>query len=134
MFLLSAAPPTVTIYSESDGMVELFSNQTLICNADIITEVDVRVAVEIEWNMDIPSYFSYEGKHNISEISRNGFSYTSVMTISNFTLRESGYYICVVSVTPVNSSSKGGVSDMTAKTTEVIHIRTHGKNCTAIYN
>ena len=115
----------MTISRESDEIVELFSNQTLVCNAYIATEVDVPIAVEIEWS--IPHYFNYMGKHNISEISHNGSSYTSVMTISNFNLRASGEYSCTASVRPVDSSSEG-VHHTTVSTTSEIFIRTHGKN------
>ena len=120
--MLSVAPPAVRISRQGDKRVELFSNQTLICNVDIITEVHVPSSVEIHW--DLPSFFGSKGKANFSEISRNGSSYTTMVTISNFTLRDSGNYNCTVSVRPVNSSSEGGVSDKIISITAYIHLRT----------
>ena len=123
-FLLPpAAPPVVTILLRgNNGRVELHSDHTLVCQVDIISEVDTPVSVEIEW--DLPPFFSDASKASVSDVRGSGFSYSSVMSISNFTVRESGDYGCTASVTPVNAGSGGGVSNKTVKTTEITRLRT----------
>ena len=122
-FLLpTVPPPVVTILRGSNGRVELHSDRTLVCQVDIISEVDTPVLVEIEW--DLPPFFSDASKASVSDVHGRGFSYSSVMSISNFTVRESGDYGCTASVTPVNAGSGGGVSNKTVSTTEITRLRT----------
>ena len=118
---LAAVPPVVTISRGSSGRVELFSDEILVCIADIIDEIDVPVTVNIEWDFPL---FTNENEVSTSDVSQSGSTYTSVMTISNFTVRESGDYSCTASVTPVDSGSSGGVSDKIVNTTEYTHLRT----------
>ena len=114
-FLLpTAPPPVVTILRGSNGRVELHSDHTLVCQVDIISEVDTPVSVEIEW--DLPPFFSDASKASVSDVHGSG---SSVMSISDFTVRESGDYGCTASVTP-----GGGVSNKTVSTTEITRLRT----------
>ena len=113
----------MTVLAENNGRVELHSHTTLVCEVEIITEVDVPVSVEIEW--DLPPLLTDENTASISETSGSGFSYSSTLTISNFTVRESGDYSCTGSVTPVHSElGSGGASGKTVSTTETIALRT----------
>ena len=119
----------MTVLRGNNGRVELHSNQTLVCEVNITREIDVPVTVEIEWGL--PPFFSDETKASISDTSGSGFSYSSMITISSFTLRESGNYSCTGSVTPVNTGSGSRVvTDKTVSTTVVIQLRTHGKDLT----
>ena len=101
--------------------MELFSDEILVCTADIIDEIDVPVTVNIEWDFPL---FTNENKVSLSDVSQSGSTYTLVMTISNFTVRESGDYSCTVSVTPVDSGSHGGMSNKIVSTTVHTHLRT----------
>ena len=119
----------MTVLRGNNGRVELHSDQTLVCEVEIIREIDVPVTVEIEW--DLPPFFSDETKASISDTSGSGFSYSSMITISSFTLKESGNYSCTGSVTPVKTGSHGRVvTDKTVSTMVVIQLRTHGKDLT----
>ena len=120
-FLLPpAAPPVVTILRGNNGRVELHSDHTLVCEVDIISEVDTPVLVEIEW--DLPPFFSDASKASVSDVRGSGFSYSSLMSISKFTVGESGDYGCTASVTPVDTGT--GVSSKTVSTTEITRLRT----------
>ena len=120
-FLLPpAAPPVVTILRGNNGRVELHSDHTLVCQVDIISEVDTPVSVKIVW--DLPPSFSDASKASVSDVRGSGFSYNSVMSISNFTVGESGDYGCTASVTPFDTGT--GISKKTVSTTEITRVRT----------
>ena len=123
MLCFLVAPATVIITRENDGMVELFSQQTLVCDVEIIDEVDVPIIVEIDW--DLPIFFTNVNKVSISHISGSGsVYYGSTLTVDNFTLEDSGNYSCTASVTPVvDGSGSIGVSDKTVSSTNKTHLR-----------
>ena len=115
----SVAEPTVTISREDDGEVKLFSVHKMICNIDLIDEVDVPVTVEFKWY-----YGTDENRVTVSDFSGSGNAYSSVLTVKNFTERDSGIFLCEGFVTPAMSGSGEEVSGWTRSNIDYVQLRT----------
>ena len=102
------------------------TSQTLRCDANMIEAIDVPTTISIQW--EPPAYIEDNNKLSISDITKVDSTYQSFLTVSDFDFTDSGPYTCLVSVTPLKSSSGGGVSNKTAQNTAIGHLSA-GKKC-----